>query len=131
MRRKSIEHAQAESAAIDAILTTEEELIPSSGFLTSVMERVQDEARTPAPTPFPWKRAIPGIVLATGVFGWAAVEFARQAIPAMRASSFTPPQIPIPAGGHVEEAAWVAFALAISLVSWLLSRRWAGQSGSL
>jgi len=52
------------------ILATEEELIPSSGFAASVMERIREETAAPRPIPFPWKQAVPGIVLAVGVFGW-------------------------------------------------------------
>ena len=55
---------------IDEILGTEPELVPSSGFAASVMERVREEAAAPPPIPFPWKRAVPGMVVAAGVFGW-------------------------------------------------------------
>ena len=46
---------------LDRILAAEEELVPSSGFLSSVMECVQEEAATPAPIPFPWKRVVLGV----------------------------------------------------------------------
>jgi hypothetical protein len=92
------------------------------------MERVHDEARMPTPLPFPWKRAIPGIVLASGVFGWGAVEFARQAIQASRTTSLTQLQIPASVERPLEQAGWVALALVISFASWVFSRRLAGQS---
>ena len=41
------------------------------------MERVETEAAAPPPIPFPWKRALPGFVLAVAVMVWAAVEMAR------------------------------------------------------
>lgn len=116
---------------IDQILATEQELIPSSGFLASVMESVHEEARKPAPIAFPWKRAVPGIVLATGVFGWGAYKFAQQAIPASKHITFTAPHLSVTVGRPLEQAAWVAMALAVSAASWLLSRRLAGQSGIL
>jgi hypothetical protein len=116
---------------IDHILASEEKLIPSSGFLASVMERVHEEARQPAPFPFPWKRAVPGILLAAGVFGVGAYELVRQAIPAARALTLTQPHFSVSVQRPLEQAAWVAFALAASLASWLLSRRLAGQSGLL
>ena len=128
MNRTQINNTEMDPSKIDQILATEEDLVPTSGFLASVMERVHDEARMPAPLPFPWKRAIPGIVLATGVFGWGAFEFARQAIPAVRAISVTQLQIPASVEQPLEQAGWVALALAVSLASWLLSRRIAGQS---
>ena len=129
MNRSKIGSSQTTDTAIDNILATEEELIPSSGFLASVMDRVQEEAQAIAPLPFPWKRAVPGIVLAAGVFGWAAFEFIRQGIPAARSITFAPPQFPAAFERPLEQAGWVAMALAVSLVSWLLSRRIAGQSG--
>jgi len=52
---------------IEVILAGEEELLPSSGFVASVMDQGRQEAELPAPIPFPWKRATAGIVLATGV----------------------------------------------------------------
>jgi hypothetical protein len=118
-------------AKIDTILATEEELIPSSGFLASVMERVEEEAAAPAPIRFPWKRAIPGIVLATGVFGWGAVEMIRLGLPAVRSLTFTPPQLSAGSMHSVESVGWVALALGVSLVSWLFSRRLAGRGGLL
>lgn len=131
MKRTQMHNSQTDPGKIDHILATEQELIPSSGFLASVMERVQDEARTPAPIAFPWKRAIPGILLATGVFGWGAVELVQFAVPAARALSFTQPQLSASLSRPIEETGWVAFAFVVSLISWLLSRRLAGQSDSL
>ena len=118
-------------AKIDTILATEEELIPSSGFLASVMERVEEEAAAPAPIPFPWKRAIPGIVLATGVFGWGAVELVRLGLPAVHALTLNPPHLSAGSMHSVESAGWVVMALGVSLVSWLLSLRLAGRGGLL
>ena len=118
-------------AKIDTILATEEELIPSSGFLASVMERVEEEAAAPAPIRFPWKRAIPGIVLATGVFGWGAVEMVRLGLPAVHSITLTPLQLSVGSMHSVESVGWVAMALSVSLVSWLFSRQLAGRGGLL
>lgn len=131
MNLTPINNQEMDLSEIDRILATEEELVPSSGFLASVMDRVHDEARMPAPLPFPWKRAIPGVVLATAVFGWGAYEFSRQAIPAARALSDAQLEIPASLQHPLEQAGWVALALGISLASWLLSRRLAGNSGLL
>jgi hypothetical protein len=129
MNRNKIDNSQTDSSAIENILASEEELIPSSGFLATVMERVQEEARIPAPIPFPWKRAVPGILLAGGVFGWGAYEFIRHGVPTGDSIAFTPVHISAALERPLEQAGWVAMALAVSLVSWLLSRRIAGQSG--
>ena len=117
--------------SIDDILAGEEELVPSSGFLASVMERVREEAAAPPPIPFPWRRAIPGMVLAAGVLGWGTVELVHYAVPAIAANSMAPVRIPAAFLHPLEQAGWVAMALGVSLVSWLASRRISGQSGLL
>jgi hypothetical protein len=48
---------------LDQLLMEREEIVPSSGFLASVMEAVQQEAAAPGPIPFPWKWAVPGFVV--------------------------------------------------------------------
>jgi hypothetical protein len=48
---------------VDRILAEEEEVVPSSAFTASVMEAVRRAAPTPAPIPFPWKRALPGLAV--------------------------------------------------------------------
>jgi hypothetical protein len=130
-RKDRHQREEMSPAAIDRILATEEELVPSSGFLASVMDRVQEEAAAPPPIPFPWKRAIPGIVLAAGVLGWGGVELGRAALPAIRALSLAPPHLSAALIQPVQEAGWVALALIASLLSWLFSRRLAGRSSLL
>ncbi|HXR40660.1 MAG TPA: hypothetical protein VN776_16270 [Terracidiphilus sp.] len=116
---------------IDEILFSEEEILPSSGFLAAVMERVEREASAPPPIPFPWKRALPGFVLTAGVFGWVGVELARLGVPAMKQNAWAMPQLPPGLMITVEEAGWVALSLGLSLASWLLARLLAGRSGLL
>jgi hypothetical protein len=48
---------------LDRILTAAEPLLPSSGFATSVMDRVREAAETPPPLPFPWRRFGLGLLL--------------------------------------------------------------------
>jgi hypothetical protein len=117
--------------SLDKILGTEEALVPSSGFLAGVMERVREEAVAPPPIPFPWKRAAPGMVLAAVVLGWGGVEMVRAGMAAARSLTFIPPHLSLAAQRPAEQAGWVAFALAVSLLSWVLSRRLAGRSGLL
>jgi hypothetical protein len=124
-------HTELDPTAIDNILATEDQLVPTSGFLASVMERVREEATAPPPIPFPWKRAIPGILLAAVVFGGGAFEFVRHALPAVRELSLTQPHLSAAFDRSLEQAAWVALALGVSLFSWLLSKRLAGRSGLL
>lgn len=114
---------------IGSILASEEALVPSSGFVNAVMERVREESRVPAPIPFPWKRAVPGIALVTGVFGWGAFEMMRQAsairIPLV---SF---HLSAAATSHLETIGWVVLALAASLLAWRFSCRLVGRAGLL
>ena len=113
---------------LDRILATEEQLLPSSGFAASVMDRIREEAAAVPPIPFPWKRAIPGIVLAAGVFGWGAVELTRQAVSAMRSAQSLPLHLPASMLRPVEGIGWVAIALGVSFASWALSRFMIGDS---
>jgi hypothetical protein len=130
-RREQEMNPEMNLDAVDRILAAEEELIPSSGFLTAVMERVKEEAAAPPPIPFPWKRAIPGMALAAGVLGWGGFELARSSMVAMREARFAPPHLTVAVEHALLPAAWVALALGASLLSWLFSRRLAGRSGLL
>ncbi len=113
---------------IDEILGSEPELVPSSGFAASVMERIREEAAAPAPIPFPWKRAVPGFVIAGGVLGWGAVELMRFAGPALVELRTTQAHVAVNAAmaRPLEQAGWVVAALAVSLITWMVSRRVAG-----
>ena len=123
-------------AEIGHILATEEKLIPSLGFMASVMERVGQEAALPPPIPFPWTWAVLGILLVGGAFGWGAFEIVRLGLPAFRVPALhsfvlTSAQLPAAFVGPVEEVGWVVLALGVSLVCWLFSRRLAGSGGLL
>ena len=109
--------------AIDRILSSEGEMIPSSGFVAAAMERVREEAAVPAPIPFPWKRVAPGLVLVAGVIGWGTWTAAQIAWPTLGEIAQSSPQIPIAAVPSLQDTGWVALALAVSLGSWMLSRR--------
>lgn len=117
--------------AMDAILANEEDLVPSSGFLARVMERVQEEAEALPPIPFPWKRAVPGMILAVGVLGWSTAEIVRYAL--HEAGVFTLPKVHIAAmmSQSIEQAGWIVVAFGLSTAAWVLSRRVAGRSGLL
>jgi hypothetical protein len=119
--------SNAEHPEINRILATEEPLLPTSGFLASVMERVRDESAAPAPIPFPWKRALPGMVVVAGILSAGAFELVRRGLPAANEFTFTVPQISLAAVRPLEQAGWVAFALGASLFSWMLSKRLTGR----
>ena len=111
-----------EGERLDRILAQEDPLVPSSGFAASVMERVQSESVAPPPIPFPWKRALPGFVMAVAVLVWAAVEMARAVI---SSGGLALPRLPVNAvlAPPVQQAGWVALALILAWVGWRLARR--------
>ena len=61
---------------LDRILSREE-IIPSSGFATAVLDAVRHEAAAPPPIPFPWKRALPGLAVAIPALVWALASLAK------------------------------------------------------
>lgn len=131
---RNAELDQTRPSALDFALSNEEEILPSSGFLASVMERVQAEAaQSEAPTPirFPWKRAIPGILLAIAVLGWSGFELIRQFSAAFTTLIHSPVVLPASDLQTLESAAWVTGALAISLLCWWFSRGLTRRSGLL
>ncbi len=122
---------ETDDAAINRILTAEEELIPSSGFLAATMERVREEAAMPKPIPFPWLRALPGIALGVSLFGWGGFEMVRAGLRSAREIPFVQPHLTAVNVHALEPAGWVAVALVVPMLSWILSRRIAGRSGLL
>lgn len=116
---------------IDRILSADEQLIPSSGFLSAVMERVHEEASAPPPIPFPWKLAIPGILLALGVFGWGAFWLVRDLPQAAQQLSFAAPHLPHFAFRDLTQTGWFALACVLSMFSWWFSSRLTRRSRGL
>jgi len=124
--RRLTEHDEAE---INSILSREDEILPSSGFTASVMDAVRREAASPPPIPFPWKRALPGLVVA----GLALVLILISIIAAIaQLGKATTPQLsmsvpsampPIFSGGIKSAAIWTMLALLMTFVSVKLSMR--------
>ncbi len=103
---------------IDRILPKEQEILPSSGFVSSVMDAVQREAEAP-PIPFPWKRALPGLTAAGLALVWVFVAvislFIRgtvtQPLPPELLSRFAS----IIGAWKTAGASWITLALVLSL----------------
>jgi hypothetical protein len=131
MKQTRTNYSDAQHNEIDRILATEDALVPSSGFLAAVMERVCEEAAAPAPIPFPWKRALPGAIVIVGALGAGAFEMVRQGLPAASEFTLTTPHVAVAMQQPLEQAGWVALALGLSVFSWLVSKRLAGRSGLL
>jgi hypothetical protein len=121
---------------MNRILSREDKILPSSGFAASVMDAVRREAAAPPPIPFPWKRALPGLVagglvlalvLVAGVV--AIAQLGRSsAIPQF--SLALPSQLPPIYGFGLQRnlgsaTIWTALALVASFVSVKLSMRMA------
>jgi hypothetical protein len=117
--------------SLDRILAHEEHLVPSSGFVSSVMERIHEEAAVPPPLPFPWKRAVPGLISAGGVLMWGGFALVRYGLPALRSSEPVSVHLPAAVIGAAHGALWVALALGVSLASWLLARFFVADRGFL
>jgi hypothetical protein len=111
---------------LDRILSGQQDIVPSSGFVASVMDAVRSEASTPPPIPFPWKRALPGLAAACFALGWVLVTwlllFSRRGA--------SPPKLVEPAAltASLEAAmnsgvGWVVLALLLALASVKLTFR--------
>lgn len=126
---------------IDQILSRDDEILPSSGFAVSVMEAVRREAAAPPPIPFPWMRALPGMVvggfalvlaLVAGVgaviqsAGASATPQVSAASPSVLGSIF---QGSVQQGSIERAAIWTLVALTGAFLSIRLSMRLA--SGGL
>ncbi|MGD1213995.1 MAG: hypothetical protein ABR861_03305 [Terriglobales bacterium] len=121
---------------IDRILCREEEILPSSGFAVSVMDAVWREAAAPPPIPFPWKRALPGLVVGGLVLALVLVVGIMAIAQLVRASttpqfSMSLPSVlpPIFRRNMEYAASWTVLALLVTFVSVKLSMRLASGRG--
>lgn len=118
---------------LDRVLSAEDKIVPSSGFASSVMDAVRREAATPPPIPFPWKRALPGLVLGiVAIVGLLVSEFAHRApetsAPAVSTLSLT--QLLSAArviGVRADGVGWIILALLLTLASVIFSLRATGS----
>jgi hypothetical protein len=121
-----------EDEEMDRMLLREDEILPSAGFTSSVMDAVWREAKAPAPIPFPWKRALPGMIVAAVVLvvilgaGIAAVAYfgtvaGPQVEAAVPSSSLFLTSALQP--GLQNAVLWIVLALVTALVSVKVSMR--------
>jgi len=112
---------------LDRILESEPSIVPSTGFVGSVMEAVEREATAPPAIPFPWKRVLPGIAVAVLALGWAIVAAAGYfgGAEAVRSGPIAAPPViaSLVENARMMGAGWLALALVLSLVSVKLSSR--------
>ncbi len=120
---------------LDRILSRDDRIRPSSGFAVSVMDAVRREAAAPPPIPFPWKRALPGLVVGASALalvlgeGVVAIAHSVHAPTAAQFSAARPWLLPSLIQPNLEGAAiWTVLALLASLLSVKLSMRVASGS---
>jgi hypothetical protein len=114
---------------LDRMLSTQENIVPSSGFVDNVMDAIECAASTPPPIPFPWKHALPGLA------AWliALVSFVYLAFAHFDASSArsTLPRTAPMLAAIIEslkavDGEWIAMALLVSAASVFFSMRIVG-----
>jgi hypothetical protein len=122
--------------ALARILSNEDEVIPSSGFASSVMDAVRAEAAQPAPIPFPWKWALPGFAVCVGLIVYSVIRLVEIGITSgsklgvgpsfdRLLSIATPGWLKAPIGMSIE---WSVLALLVSFFSvWLAMRLAVGR----
>ena len=112
---------------IDRILSLEQEIVPSAGFATAVMDAVRQEASMPPPIPFPWMRVWAGLVVGAVACVAGSIlllaTMGRVSAPRPPLSIATVPadlllRTAIDAGAH-----WLVLALVLTLASVVLSKR--------
>jgi hypothetical protein len=115
---------------IDRTLSREEEILPSSGFATSVMDAVHREAAVPPPIPFPWKRALPlvvaagvALVLVVVVLVMGTPQLGRAGAGSLSPGEWLPRLLPFVNAAVISAAGWLLLALALTFASVALSLR--------
>lgn len=98
---------------LDRILSGEEPVAPSAGFVASVMVAIRRENATPAYLSFPWKRALPGIAAAVISIVLLCAEIARS-LAAPTGSEHTGVMF---SGWSDTTAVWVAVAVIVSVAA--------------
>jgi hypothetical protein len=107
---------------LDRVLSGEEDIVPSSGFVASVMDAVRREAEAPPQIPFPWKRALAGLAACT----LALVSFVIVALMQTGGQAESSVLAAALESARAAGAGWIALALLLSLVSVRLSMRLTG-----
>lgn len=118
-----------------AMASEHDHILPSSGFSASVMAAIAHDAGAPAPIPFPWKRALPGLAaigVALALFITILVSMVASA-PAASSVPATPAEAGVIGGAalfpflHSTQGAnvvlWTAVTIGACVVSLVYFRR--------
>ena len=113
---------------LDRMLSREEDIVPSSSFVSSVMDAVRWEASTTPPIAFPWKWALPGLAAWTILLVWFFIAvFAQLGQGALAPSvALSPALTRILEGAESIGVGWVALALLMSFACVKFSMRLIG-----
>lgn len=116
----------------DRVFLREAEIIPSSGFVKSVMAAVRSEAAAPPPIPFPWKRALPGLAVFAVAIAWSLTDVSRS--PGRESASVVPSALthwldgvaPLIDAAQMFGAGWVLLGLLLTLAGLKLTWHMSG-----
>jgi hypothetical protein len=115
---------------LDRILSRDAEIVPSSGFANSVMDAVRQEASAPPAIPFPWKWALPGVMIATVAFVSAVVLGFDQLRAFVAVPTFPGVQKWLDAAVKsplLAESGWILLAMLLTLLSVSLPMRFVSR----
>ncbi len=112
---------------LDRILSADDDIVPASGLVASVMDLVRREASAPPPIPFPWVRLACGVVAVVGLAAWLAWSGVTEPLwkPVMSLSPEAWASLLRQAADVAVKTgtAWVAAALLVALLSTQLATR--------
>jgi hypothetical protein len=97
---------------LNDILSRDQNIVPSSGFVSAVMDAVREDAQAPPAIPFPWGRALPGIAAAAVAFVLVAIQGFKTAPPTPQTTSLV--------SGFADRLAIVLDSAQMSGVTWML-----------
>ena len=115
---------------LDRILSRDAGIVPSSGFASSVMDAVRQEASAPPAMPFPWKRVLPALIFAVVAFVAAVILGFDQLVAAMTVPLPTVFQTRLEAAMRSSlfaESGWIVLAVLLTLLSVNLSMRFVSR----
>ncbi len=114
---------------LDRTLSGEADIVPSSGFVSSVMAAVHREASAPPPIAFPWKRALPGLAAGAVAFLVMIMVLAKNFRPAASVTTSSIQDRALPILARVSDLetmygiGWVILAILVTLACVILSVR--------
>jgi hypothetical protein len=118
---------------LDRVLLRKSEIIPSSGFVRSVMAAVRSEAAAPPPIPFPWKRALPGLLVCVIAIAWSVVDVFRSparpsaSVISQTATNWIDAVAPLLDKAQMFGAQWILLGLLLTFAGLKLTWRLAGR----